>query len=79
MDTKTMTIPTSTGVVLRVDVSGVGLIEADSTHHKYPFTFDTVKGYYGQSLATAGLVRGTKVRFGEDNGIIKLVEVVETK
>ena len=77
MDSKV--ISTSTGVVLQVDVSGVGLIEADSTHRKYPFTFDTVKGYFGQPLAAAGLVRGNRVKFDEDDGIIKLVEVVETK
>jgi hypothetical protein len=70
---------TSTGVVVQVDVSGVGLIEADSTHRKYPFTFDTVKGFYGQPLTDAGIVRGRKVRFDERDGIVKLVEVVQTK
>ena len=77
MDSKM--ISTSTGVVIQVDVSGVGLIEADSTHDKYPFTFDTVKGYVGQPLLNAGLVRGSKVRFASTDGIINLVEVVQTK
>jgi hypothetical protein len=76
MDSKVAS--TSTGVVVQVDVSGVGLIEADSTHHRYPFTFDTVKGFYGQPLTDAGIVRGRKVRFDESAGIIKLVEVLET-
>ncbi|MBM3582204.1 MAG: hypothetical protein FJX37_09610 [Alphaproteobacteria bacterium] len=66
----------STGVVIQVDVSGVGLIEADSTHRKYPFTFDTVKGYYGQPLAAAGLTRGSKVKFDETDGIVKFVEII---
>ncbi|MEK7246439.1 MAG: hypothetical protein AAB223_10525 [Pseudomonadota bacterium] len=83
MDTKTIpasiSAGESTGVVVRVDGSGVGLIEADSTHRKYPFTFDTVKGYFGQPLAAAGLVRGSKVKFDEHDGIVKLVEVVGTK
>lgn len=79
MGAKAMTIPTSTGVVVQVDSSGVGLIEENTTHLKYPFTFDTVKGYYGQTLSTAGLVRGSEVKFDKDNGIIKLVEVVRTR
>lgn len=73
MDTKT--IPSSTGVVTQVDVSGVGLIEDDSTHHKYPFTFDTVKGYFGQPLSTAGLEPGAPVKFHVEGGIIKFVVI----
>jgi len=68
--------PSSTGVVLQVDVSGVGLIEDHVTHRKYPFTFDTVKGYFGQELTRVGIVRGAEVKFDTDDGIIKLVEVV---
>ncbi|MBM3565273.1 MAG: hypothetical protein FJX42_04070 [Alphaproteobacteria bacterium] len=79
MGTGAMTIPTSTGVVVQVDSSGVGLIEEDSTHSKYPFTFDTVKGYFGQSNTAAGLVRGTAVKFDAANGIVRLVEVVKTR
>lgn len=67
---------TSTGVVLQVDVSGVGLIEDHMTRRKYPFTFDTVKGYFGQELTSAGIVRGAEVKFDADDGVIKIVKVV---
>lgn len=73
------TIADSTGVVVEVDVSGVGLLEDHFTHHRYPFTFDKVKGYFGQDLAKAGLVRGAEVKFDIDDGYIKLVEVLPVR
>ena len=64
------------GTIIQVDVSGVGLID-DETHVKHPFTFDSVKGYFGQPMVEAGLLRGKRVSFSRDDRGVNFVEIVK--
>ena len=63
------------GVLVDVDVSGVGVVEDDESHVKYVFTFDKVKGYVGQSLGAAGLKAGRRVTFVADEDFVEVLEV----
>ena len=65
-----------TGILLQVDVSGVGVIEEFVSHNKFAFTFDKVKGYFGQSLSECGLRPGTRVNFVANEQRVESLEVV---
>lgn len=64
----------SHGTIKQIDASGVGLLEDDETFRKYPFTFDCIKGYYGQPIRKTGIVPGAHVKFYTFNDIVKFVE-----
>lgn len=59
------------GKVLRLDRVGLGVIVTDSPETNYsgrefPFTFDKIDGYKGESLNALGLSEGTTVKFTLD-------------
>jgi hypothetical protein len=59
------------GKVLRLDRVGLGVIVSDSTdaessEKEFPFTFDKIEGYKGESLNGLGLSEGAVVNFTLD-------------
>ena len=69
-------MPKMMGILVQVDVSGVGVIEECTSHNKFAFTFDKVKGYFGQSLAECGLMPGNRVNFFANEKRVESLEVV---
>ncbi len=64
------------GILVQVDVSGVGVIEESGSKNKFAFTFDKVKGYFGQSLSECGLMPGTRVNFVANEQRVESLEVI---
>lgn len=66
-------LPVKTGVLVHVDVSGVGIIEERSSQKQYGFTFDKVPGYHGQPAEKIGLRQGKTIKFTADGELIQSV------
>ena len=54
------------GRVLTVSGDGLGFVEDIDTNRRYPFTFDKIEGYKGETLKeleAMGIQAGSRVRF----------------
>ena len=63
------------GKVLRVVPTGLCFVEEASTGKVYPFTFDKIRGYRGETVRELGLRSGLCVRFTV--GETSLIDSVE--
>jgi len=64
------------GVIVRLDRHGLAILETKENGRAYPFTFDKIRSYRGQSPREMGLRRGAQVKFVADDGKIKDVEIL---
>jgi hypothetical protein len=64
------------GTIVRLDNYGLAIVKTKETGDVYPFTFDKVLHYRGQSAREIGLRLGAHVRFLADDGKIRKVEIL---
>lgn len=69
----------ASGVVVQVDRHGLALLKTKADGRVYPFTFDKIRLYRGESAGELGLRLGTQVQFSSLNGMVKDVEIVGMK
>ena len=63
------------GKILRVENWGLAYLEDPETSQVYPFTFDRIQGYSGESAANIGLRVGSSIQFAVNKGIISSVRL----
>ncbi len=57
-----LVVPGRVGLIGRIESPGFGII-LDAEQREYPFTFDVIVRYRGESAATLGLTMGKQVKF----------------
>ena len=67
---------TQIGEVVRLDRHGLAILKTKDEGRFYPFTFDKIRRYRGESPKEIGLRRGTEVRFVTENDKISDVEIL---
>jgi hypothetical protein len=63
------------GKVVRVVPTGLCFVEEASSGKVYPFTFDKIRGYRGETVRELGLRSGLSIRF--TTGETDLIDSVE--
>lgn len=69
------------GKIVRVADYGLAFVSVGtgSQRRDYPFTFDKISRYRGESAKVLGLRQGTEVSFSETNGHVDSVEICVTR
>lgn len=52
-----------TGVILRVNEQGLGIVKDTQSEEQFVFTFDKITGYRGESAREIGVTVGASVQF----------------
>ena len=64
------------GTIVQMDSFGLAAVKSEGDGRIYPFTFDKIRSYRGESPREIGLRLGTQVRFLAADGKIKDVEIL---
>ncbi len=67
---------TQTGRIVHLDKQGLVVVQEESSHSHFAFTFDKIKGYRGESAKEIGLKEGRRVRFSADGEQVKTAELM---
>ena len=64
------------GTIVQIDSFGLAAVKTEGDGRIYPFTFDKIRKYRGESPREIGLRLGAQVRFLAADGKIKDVEIL---
>lgn len=70
---------TRKGTLTRVEPWGFGFVRDDTTDQQYPFTFDQIAGYRGESARSFGICVGAMVDLVLRNGCVEQIAVDFTR
>ena len=68
--------PVRQGTVIYVNPASLAIVEEAGSEDVYPFTFDKIAGYRGETARELPVARGSHVRFVIENDVVSTVEVV---
>ena len=63
------------GTIVRVDRHGLAMVKTARGNATYPFTFDKIRHYRGQTASEIGLKQGATVSFRSYRGKVSDVEI----
>jgi hypothetical protein len=67
-----------TGIIVRLDRLGLAEVKTIDDGRVYPFTFDKILSYRGESAGELGLRLGAQVKFLADEGKVSDVEILQS-
>jgi hypothetical protein len=63
------------GKVVRVESFGLGFLQPEGSEEQYPFRFDQISGYTGESPRKMGLQIGSAVNFTMRDDRVEMIQL----
>ena len=70
-----MDVNFQSGKILRIENWGLAFIQDPHSNEIYPFTFDRIQGYAGETVSETGLRVGRSVQFALNKGVVSTVRL----
>jgi hypothetical protein len=69
--------PLQKGTIVRLDRHGLAIVKPEVGDDIYPFTFDKILEYGGQTASEMGLHEGSTIQFVRKEGKVSEVKIVQ--